>query len=318
MFYHSEIYTTGFEFITSSATRELKVNGHKLHIGSNLIKQGNNILDFKDGIKQLVVTNYQCSVLLQDGSAYNYNFVKELLIELTLPNCENLKEIANTFMCTYGVTQSNFLYELQPSLKAIHNFPKHQNIRKISAGVEHVLLLTSNGDIFSMGCGLRGQLGHGDISSCTIPKQIEALAGLKVIDIAAGGFHSAAVSSFGDVYIWGWNTNGQLGLPKAPQTFKRTAKCNSIQQVFTLPQLIEMTDEVLIKNVYCGHKHTLLRTEENKIFSTGLNKFGQLGLNDNYVDHDKFLEMSNIANIGDDANISCGYWTTYLINMERK
>lgn len=43
-------------------------------------------------------------------------------------------------------------------------------------------------------------MGHGDVNSSEQPTIIEALAGLKIVDIAAGSFHSIAVSSFGDVY----------------------------------------------------------------------------------------------------------------------
>jgi alpha-tubulin suppressor-like RCC1 family protein len=31
--------------------------------------------------------------------------------------------------------------------------------------------------------------------------------------IAAGGWHSAAISEFSDLYMFGWNESGQLALP---------------------------------------------------------------------------------------------------------
>lgn len=40
----------------------------------------------------------------------------------------------------------------------------------------------------------RGQLGHNDLEDCDIPKLVEALAGLKVVQISAGGWHSAVVT----------------------------------------------------------------------------------------------------------------------------
>jgi len=42
---------------------------------------------------------------------------------------------------------------------------------------------------------------------------VDALAGLRVMLIAAGGWHSAAVTECGDLYTWGWNQSGQLGFP---------------------------------------------------------------------------------------------------------
>lgn len=41
----------------------------------------------------------------------------------------------------------------------------------------------------------RGQLGHGDLEDCDEPKLIEALAGLKVVQISASGWHSAVVTN---------------------------------------------------------------------------------------------------------------------------
>lgn len=39
-----------------------------------------------------------------------------------------------------------------------------------------------------------------------------ALLGTMVVRVAAGGFHSGAVSEQGHVYTWGENTGGQCGL----------------------------------------------------------------------------------------------------------
>lgn len=40
----------------------------------------------------------------------------------------------------------------------------------------------------------------------------EALGGLKVVGVAAGLAHTVACMDSGDVYSWGWNADGQLGL----------------------------------------------------------------------------------------------------------
>jgi len=42
--------------------------------------------------------------------------------------------------------------------------------------------------------GRRGQLGHNELENCDDPKLIEALAGLKIVQISAGGWHSSAVT----------------------------------------------------------------------------------------------------------------------------
>ncbi|XP_069139824.1 RCC1 domain-containing protein 1-like [Argopecten irradians] len=86
-------------------------------------------------------------------------------------------------------------------------------IVSVSCGKEHVLLLGKNRQIYSFGGGSRGQLGHGDVVSRKQPQLLEALAGVAFTSVAAGGWHSVALSDIGDVWVWGWNESGQLGLP---------------------------------------------------------------------------------------------------------
>ena len=265
--------------------------------------------DFKNVIKKVTASNETCWILLEDGKVWEFDFSKMERLEIAA----GFTDIASSGQKLYGISD-NHLYMMSPEFnQKIHEFPKHQKIKKIVCGVEHCLLLTSNGDVFSFGCGLRGALGHGDVNSHSNPKQIEALAGLKIVDISTGSFHSAAVSSFGDVYTWGWNTNGQLGLTKVAQhTFEKASE--SHQQVYTTPQLIELEDESdLVTRVFCGGKHTILKTERNQLFSTGLNKYGQLGLTSEVKDIGKFTEMP-IRNVTDTTEVSCGYWSTYLID----
>lgn len=56
-------------------------------------------------------------------------------------------------------------------------------------------------------------MGHGSVESSEYPQEIDVLGGVNIVKVAAGGWHSCALSESGDVYIWGWNESGQLGLP---------------------------------------------------------------------------------------------------------
>jgi Regulator of chromosome condensation (RCC1) repeat len=297
--------------IFATAMYQIVCFNNKLEINSSLLKDSNKNFEFKEIIDKVCATNENCWILLIDGSVWNYKFINKELHQLTTN--ETITAISCSHQLLFGVTKSNHLYELSPALKKIHEYPKHQKIRKIVSGLEHCVILTSNGDLFSYGCGLRGALGHGDVNSHEVPLQIEALAGLKIIDVAAGSFHTIAISSFGDVYAWGWNTNGQLGLPKVAQnTFKIAFE--SHQQVYTSPQLIELEDDdEAIIAVECGSKHTILKTERNRLFVSGLNNHGQLGLTSHVEDIGKFTEIP-VRDVNENTKIVCGYWSTYLID----
>lgn len=48
-------------------------------------------------------------------------------------------------------------------------------------------------------------------SPCDRPRVIESLRGIEVVDIAAGGAHSACITAAGDLFTWGKGRYGRLG-----------------------------------------------------------------------------------------------------------
>lgn len=91
-------------------------------------------------------------------------------------------------------------------------------IAKVAAGENHSLALSCSGQVFSWGSNSFGQLGHNSKTlshqARLTPKRIDAFKGLAMVEIAASGCHSAAISSEADggiVYTWGSNKKGQLG-----------------------------------------------------------------------------------------------------------
>lgn len=64
----------------------------------------------------------------------------------------------------------------------------------------------------SWGCNLRKQCGPVVDASIAVPTPLAPLAGMRMVSVAAGLNHSVALSEAGDVYSWGSNECGQLGL----------------------------------------------------------------------------------------------------------
>ncbi|KAK2107510.1 RCC1 domain-containing protein 1, partial [Saguinus oedipus] len=67
-------------------------------------------------------------------------------------------------------------------------------VRQLELGAEHALLLDEAGQVFSWGGGRHGQLGHGTLEAELEPRPLEALQGLAMAEVAAGGWHSVCVS----------------------------------------------------------------------------------------------------------------------------
>ena len=126
-------------------------------------------------------------------------------------------------------------------------------------------MLTPAGAVLSFGDGWRGKLGLGGQDSSTLPTVVGgSLAHERVVAIAAGNVHSAALTDSGDLYCFGkW-----AGDEKVPR-----ARGGALVQCGAL-----RTTRVV--SVAAGAGHTLSLTADGELFSFGSNNRGQLGLGD--------------------------------------
>lgn len=150
--------------------------------------------------------------------------------------------------------------------------------------------------------------------------------------MATGGWHSVAVSAFNDLYVWGWNVNGQIGqrlynnyeiMHKNGQTRSEQQKCST---VFASPVVVDLPkdpsttdsadDENVSENQYhaisvsAGARHTIVKVEEGSLLGAGWNKYGQLADSKLDNDFDQFHVIKD--NCPKDVNIICGEWSTFV------
>jgi alpha-tubulin suppressor-like RCC1 family protein len=85
-------------------------------------------------------------------------------------------------------------------------------VLQISAGSQHVVCLSHSGDVYTWGGNRKGQLGDGQLTSCFTPKVVPQLKHRPVVAIACGEGHSMVMTIGGNVYAWGDNSCGQLGV----------------------------------------------------------------------------------------------------------
>ncbi|XP_028298817.1 probable E3 ubiquitin-protein ligase HERC1 isoform X3 [Gouania willdenowi] len=86
------------------------------------------------------------------------------------------------------------------------------SIKKVACGTQFSVALTKDGKVFTFGQDRLIGLPDGRSRNHNRPQQVPALSGVHVQDVAVGAEHTLVLSSSGDVYTWGSNSEGQLGL----------------------------------------------------------------------------------------------------------
>ncbi|XP_078247016.1 putative E3 ubiquitin-protein ligase HERC4 isoform X4 [Pogona vitticeps] len=143
-----------------------------------------------------------------------------------------------------------------------------QNIVAVSCGEAHTLALNDKGQVYAWGFAADGQLGLPGTEEYTrVPRNIKSLSDIQIVQVACGYYHSLALSKGSEIFSWGQNKHGQLGLG---YEFKKQ----------TSPQLIKSLLGIPFGQVAAGRAHSFVLTLSGAVFGWGRNKFGQLGLND--------------------------------------
>jgi len=82
---------------------------------------------------------------------------------------------------------------------------------ELAAGVEHAAALTSSGAVYTWGGNDYGQLG---LNTASISVGISLVSGswVSITALAAGDYHTGVLDTSGNLWMWGLNSIGQLGL----------------------------------------------------------------------------------------------------------
>ena len=127
-------------------------------------------------------------------------------------------------------------------------------------------------------------MGH--TSDKNIPIKINTLADIDVCYVSAGKFHSSVIDGQKQLYIWGSNKYGQLGIDYKDISAKE-------------PIYKEMSFE--IAKVACGYKNTLILSAEGLVYGCGVNGSQQVSS----VDQQAISEFTLIEELYNIERIFC-------------
>ncbi|MDQ3099592.1 MAG: hypothetical protein M3Q44_07660 [bacterium] len=125
------------------------------------------------------------------------------------------------------------------------------DVKKLSAGHDHMLVLTGDGSAYALGSNTFGQLGNRGADYQDEPEKLSFID--NATDISASGHHSLAVDREGNVWSWGLNLSSQLGDGK--NEIKATP-----QKLAGLPK---------IKNVSAGYRFSVALQEDGRVIAWG-------------------------------------------------
>ena len=242
----------------------------------------------------------------QLGFAHN----KDVSLPTPIPNLPKIKMIAcggcNFTVC---VDHEGFIWsfgennwgQLGTGNTTKFNVPqKIQDIPpvlSVACGLGHTFIITDKLDLWSCGNNESGQLCLGN-KEFEFQSKFQQTLFSNISKVSLGASYSLFQDNNGEIYSCGDNSKGELAL----------GHINSPQITPTkIPNL-----PTNIVQFICGLQHSLFLDSEGKVFSTGYNYFGQLGLSHNINQY----EINQIPNIPPIHIISCGSDSSYLIDLD--
>ena len=142
--------------------------------------------------------------------------------------------------------------------------PGLKGVVDIDAGYMHSIATTLEGNVYIWGEGWALGQGGDDDTQRLSPTKVTGggLDGVMVVQVAAGEYHSMALTAAGDLYTWGRAGRGRLGHGDGEHQ--------------SVPNVVGGTGAVM--GIAGGDEHSLVTTREERVLGFGSNGDGQLGL----------------------------------------
>jgi alpha-tubulin suppressor-like RCC1 family protein len=191
------------------------------------------------------------------------------------------------------------------------NFEGDEFISQIRLSAFNSMVLTTKGRLFIWGDGHLGQLGNMTTVLAIDPVEINQFFNLgegeEIDQIGLGVYHSLALTNQGQVYAWGSNETGKLGI-----------ESESIQiSPVNITHRFELEEDEKIQTLWVGGAFNSVLTNRERFFVWGRNHVGQLGTFD-FEDKNKPVDIRKHFYLKDNQTITyvemAGLYTFVVVN----
>ncbi|XP_078065271.1 putative E3 ubiquitin-protein ligase HERC3 [Mustelus asterias] len=178
---------------------------------------------------------------------------------------------------------------------------KKQKIYFADSGMSHILFLSTTGSLFCSKIKSKETVAKTKEFPIMEPQLLKGLSTRNIIQVACGNNHSLALSKDGEIFAWGQNTYGQLGL-------------GTQEASQSVPQSVISLTGMPVAQITAGGEHSFALSLSGAVFGWGRNNHGQLGLKDTEdryePNHVKLLECKKTI------HISCGEEHTAVLTKD--
>lgn len=192
-----------------------------------------------------------------------------------------------------------------------------KNIYSIACFSEHTICLDNLAQVFTFGSNRHGQLGIGkDRATLSFTNEIQKVKIPPIRQISCGADFNVCVSQDGDVFVFGYNEDGQLGYKEQPKIeikkknffFSINSEINDAPE-HTYPHKLESLKDIDFAR--CGKDFVICKSLNNEIFVWGFNREYQLGKE---TRHQFIAEPSKCSGWPDNVvDIKCGSKHTIVL-----
>ena len=134
---------------------------------------------------------------------------------------------------------------------------------QVSCGWRHTVFVGKGGQVWSCGDGVNGKHGQGHTEVVAVPRLVEGLRDIRIVQVGCGQHHSGFISAEGSLYTCGMGLYGQLGHAGALRDEPSPRRVEKVLELST---------------VACGDLHTIVLRRDGRAMAFGYAANGRLGL----------------------------------------